>query len=75
MAHRLMGNVGNCFVERSVDAGRGFGTCEGAAAYLVRPHALRFYAPLIRDLIDIRGGLAITNNNSATVATHPRVYR
>ena len=48
---------------------------KGAAAYLVRPHALRFYAPLIRDLIDIRGGLAITNNNSATVATHPRVYR
>ena len=48
---------------------------KGAAAYLVRPHALRFYAPLIRDLTDIRGGLAITNNNSATVTTHPRVYR
>lgn len=47
---------------------------KGAAAYLVRPHALRFYAPMIRDLIDIRGGLAITNNNSATVTTHPRVY-
>lgn len=47
---------------------------KGAAAYLVRPHALRFYAPLIRDLTDIRGGLAITNNNSATVTTHPRVY-
>lgn len=46
----------------------------GAAAYLVRPHALRFYAPLIRDLIDIRGALAITNNNSATVTTHPRIY-
>lgn len=46
-----------------------------AAAYLVRPHALRFYAPMIRDLTDIRGGLAITNNNAATVTTHPRVYR
>ena len=48
---------------------------KGAAAYLVRPHALRFYAPMIRDLTDIRGGLAITNTNSATVTTHPRVYR
>lgn len=47
---------------------------KGAAAYLVRPHALRFYAPMIRDLIDIRGGLAITNTNSATVTTHPRIY-
>lgn len=47
----------------------------GFAAYLVRPHALRFYAPLIRELIDVRGGLAITNNNTATVADHPRVYR
>lgn len=47
---------------------------KGSAAYLVRPHALRFYAPLIRDLTDIRGGLAITNNNSATVTTHPKVY-
>jgi len=47
---------------------------KGAAAYLVRPHALRFYAPMIRDLTDIRGGLAITNTNSATVTTHPRIY-
>lgn len=47
---------------------------KGAAAYLVRPHALRFYAPMIRDLKDIRGGLAITNTNSATVTTHPRIY-
>jgi hypothetical protein len=40
----------------------------------VRPQSLVFYAPLIRDLQDVRGGLTITNNNSATVATHPRVY-
>jgi hypothetical protein len=40
----------------------------------VRPQSLVFYAPLIRDLQDTRGGLAITNNNSATVADHPRVY-
>jgi hypothetical protein len=41
---------------------------------LVRPQSLAFYAPLIRDLVDLRGGLAITNNNGATVADHPRVY-
>ena len=40
----------------------------------VRPQSLVFYAPLVRDLIDAKGGLTITNNNSATVAAHPRVY-
>jgi hypothetical protein len=40
----------------------------------IRPQNLVFYAPLVRDLQDARGGLAITNNNSATVANHPRVY-
>ena len=40
----------------------------------IRPQSLVFYAPLIRDLQDTRGSLAITNNNSATVANHPRVY-
>jgi hypothetical protein len=40
----------------------------------VRPQNLVFYAPLVRDLQDVRGGLTITNNNTATVATHPRVY-
>jgi len=40
----------------------------------VRPQSLVFYAPLIRDLHDIARGLAITNNNTATVANHPRVY-
>jgi hypothetical protein len=40
----------------------------------IRPQSLVFYAPLVRDLQDTKGGLTITNNNSATVATHPRVY-
>lgn len=46
----------------------------GAACNQVRPQNLRFYAPLIRDLIDIKGGRTITNNNTATVSNHPRVY-
>jgi len=40
----------------------------------VRPQSLVFYTPLVRDLIDAKGGLTITNNNSATVANHPRIY-
>jgi hypothetical protein len=40
----------------------------------IRPQNLVFYAPLVRDLVDQKGGLTITNTNSATVANHPRVY-
>jgi hypothetical protein len=47
---------------------------KGMTCDKVRPQNLVFYAPLVRDLIDKKGGLAITNNNGATVATHPRVY-
>jgi hypothetical protein len=47
---------------------------KGMTCDKVRPESLVFYAPLVRDLQDISGGLTITNNNAATVATHPRVY-
>jgi hypothetical protein len=47
---------------------------DGMTCDKVRPQSLVFYAPLVRDLIDYKGGLAITNNNTATVANHPRVY-
>lgn len=40
----------------------------------IRPQNLRFYAPLVRDLIDYKGGITITNNNGATASIHPRVY-
>lgn len=40
----------------------------------IRPQSLVFYAPLVRNLQDVRAGLALTNNNTATVADHPRVY-
>lgn len=46
----------------------------GVSPSLVRPQSLVFYAPLIREIRDVRGGLALTNNNAATVADHPRVY-
>jgi hypothetical protein len=47
---------------------------KGMTCDKIRPQSLVFYAPLVRDLQDLSGGLTITNNNAATVATHPRVY-
>jgi len=47
---------------------------KGMTCDKVRPQSLVFYAPLVRNLQDVRGGLSITNNNTATVANHPRVY-
>jgi hypothetical protein len=48
---------------------------KGMACDKVRPQSLVFYAPLARDLIDVRGGRTITNNNTATVANHTRIYQ
>jgi hypothetical protein len=47
---------------------------QGMTCDKIRPQSLVFYAPLVRDLIDQKGGLTITNNNSATAADHTRVY-
>ena len=47
---------------------------KGVICDKIRPQNLVFYSPLVRDLIDPKGGLAITNNSAATVANHPRVY-
>jgi hypothetical protein len=47
---------------------------KGFKPYRIRPQSLVFYAPLIRNVSDMRGGVSITNNGSATVANHPRVY-
>jgi hypothetical protein len=41
----------------------------------IRPQSLQFYAPLIRDLVDLRAGRSITNLNGATISTHPRVIQ
>lgn len=47
---------------------------KGISCGQVRPQSIVFHAPLIRDLVDVRGGLSLTNNNGATVADHPRLY-
>lgn len=47
---------------------------KGMTSDKVRPQNLVFYAPLVRNLIDVKGGLTITNTGSATVADHTKVY-
>jgi hypothetical protein len=47
---------------------------KGMTCDKVRPQSLVAYFPLVRNLTEIRSGLAVTNNNTATVANHPRVY-
>ncbi len=46
----------------------------GMSPSLIRPQSLTIYAPLVRDLIDRKSGLIITNNNTATVSDHTRIY-
>lgn len=47
---------------------------KGVSCNMIRPQNLIFHAPLIRDLIDTNRGLTLTNNNTATIADHPRIY-
>jgi len=46
----------------------------GVAPIKVRPQSLVFYAPLIREVQDLRGGLALTQTGSPTVIAHPRTF-
>lgn len=46
----------------------------GTSPILIRPQSLVFYVPLVRNLVDLRDGRIITNNNGATIANHPRIY-
>lgn len=47
---------------------------KGFSPSLVKPNNLIYYVPLIRNLSEICGGRIITNNSSATVSDHPRIY-
>lgn len=47
---------------------------QGMTCDKIRPQSLVFYAPLVRDLLDAKNGLTITNNNGATATDHPKVY-
>lgn len=47
---------------------------KGFSPARVRPQNLVFYAPLLRDIQDVRGGRTLTVSGT-TVADHPRIYR
>lgn len=47
---------------------------KGFSPRRIRPQSLVFYAPLLRNLQDLRSGVALTAVNAPTVANHPRVY-
>jgi hypothetical protein len=69
------GRVAECGIwNAALTAAEVASLAKGMTCDKVRPQSLVFYAPLVRDLIDQKGGLTITNNNGATVANHPRVY-
>lgn len=59
---------------KKLSANEALALSRGMNATSVRPQSLVFYAPLVRDLIDVKGGLTITNTNGATVSDHPRIY-
>lgn len=45
----------------------------GYSPLFVRPESLVFYMPLLREDVELSGGLALTPVNSPTVSDHPRV--
>lgn len=40
----------------------------------IRPQSLVMYLPLVRELVEPRKGVTFTNNNTATVAAHCRIF-
>lgn len=48
---------------------------KGISARRIRPQSLKFYAPMVRAVQDLRGGLTLTETGSPAVVAHPRTYR
>jgi len=47
---------------------------EGFSPLFVRPDRLKFYAPIVREKIDIVGGLVLSDFGSPTIQPHTRVF-
>ncbi|MFZ9848947.1 MAG: LamG-like jellyroll fold domain-containing protein [Vulcanococcus sp.] len=68
------GQVAECGVWNAIlSAAEIASLAKGFTPDQVNPQALIYYVPLVKDLTEVRGGRTITNVNSATVATHPRI--
>lgn len=47
---------------------------KGVSPLKVRPQSLVLYAPLVRESINVKGGVTLSATGSPTVAAHPRIY-
>jgi len=47
---------------------------KGLSPLLVRPQSLIFYAPLVREVKDVRRAATFTTSGTPTVADHPRIF-
>lgn len=71
----LSGRVSNCAVwDVALTDDEVTSLYRGFSPRRIRPQSLKFYAPLVRDFNDIRGGVTLTQSGSLSVAEHPRTY-
>lgn len=47
---------------------------KGFSPKKIRPQSLKFYAPIVRNIADYIGNISLSNENTATVTTHNRIY-
>lgn len=47
---------------------------KGFSPRRVRPQNLKFYAPLVRQFLDVRGGISLSVTGTSAVGVHPRSY-
>jgi hypothetical protein len=69
----LEGNLAECAIyNTTLTAGEVKALAQGMSPDKVSPQGLVLYAPLVRDLIDLKGNTL--TNNGTTVADNPRIY-
>jgi hypothetical protein len=74
-AVHLSGSIAEvAFYDATLTAAQIASLARGFIPPSVQPQNLVTYIPLVRNIQDTVGGIALTNNNTATVANHPRVY-
>lgn len=47
---------------------------KGFSVKRIRPQSLTYYVPLVRNLQEYKSNITLTNNNTATVTSHNRIY-
>lgn len=74
-ADRLIGDMADIGIwNTALSAQEISSLSRGVSCSKIRPQNLRFYAPLIRSIQDIKNGFIISSNGGPTITTHPRIY-